>query len=453
MLDIVVIGSGLAGAVAALQCHAEGAKVAIASRGYGMTSLSSGALEIAHAPALAQAHGASASLEAHLQDVVRHHPRHPFGQMGFAASRAHIQGGYSMLAQALEGSGLDLAPHLGWEQRNALTASSLGCLVPSAMPLGPHRGWSASSERAWGVVQIAQDPNFQAERVCMGMRYDAQALGLAVPDVRPFVVHLDGALGTYQTPYSLAQAFDDREVCGAFAKSILAQIGDQALTGLIMPPVLGLDQFRQARQWLAQDTGLLVIEALAHLPSVPGLRLQRALDAALAQANITRLVEIKKASGSGAKLERLHLADGAHIDAGAFVLASGRFVAGGVQWTGEMAQESLFGLPLVTELGPLKATSPQSVVRESPAESHPLMTAGVRVDGQLRPMREVGPAFDNLFAAGMVLGGFSARYLLCADGVALASGHLAAQSALAACGAGTLPQPSSPHAASEGSQQ
>lgn len=434
MLDIVVIGAGLSGAIAALQCHAAGARVAVASRGYGATSLSPGALDIAHAPALAQAHGASASLEAHLQDVVRHHPRHPFGQLGFAASRAHIQGGYDLLQVALRHTGLDLAPHLGWEQRNALSISSLGCLIPSAMPLGPHRGWAASGEQAWGVVQIAHDPNFHAERICRGIQYDAVQLGLPPPDVRPFVVHLQSALTGPQTPFGIAQAFDDREICGVFARAILDKIAGVKVAGLILPPVLGLSRYAQARRWLAEDIGLPIIEALGHLPSVPGLRLQRALDAALAEAQIQRLPDVVRTSHTQHKLERLHLSDNSAVDAGAFVLATGRFVSGGVAWTQEIAQEALFGLPLVTELGPLRATSPQSVVREMPAEAHPLMTAGVQVNHAMQPLRDGAPAFDNVFAAGMVLGGFSARYLLCADGVALATGHRAAQGALASCG-------------------
>jgi hypothetical protein len=91
---------------------------------------------------------------------------------------------------------------------------------------------------------------------------------------------------------------------------------------------------------------------------------------------------------------------------------------------GRIARQ-LFGLPLVTELGPLEADSPHSVVRRAPVESHPLMTAGVQVNASMQVIRRGKLAHPNLFAAGMVIGGFASRYALCADGVALRSGHLA----------------------------
>ena len=61
--------------------------------------------------------------------------------------------------------------------------------------------------------------------------------------------------------------------------------------------------------------------------------------------------------------------------------------------------------------------------------SHPLMTAGVEVDAGLVPLRDGDPAFSNVVAAGMVIGGFASRYDLCADGVALATGFVAGQAA------------------------
>jgi anaerobic glycerol-3-phosphate dehydrogenase len=51
------------------------------------------------------------------------------------------------------------------------------------------------------------------------------------------------------------------------------------------------------------------------------------------------------------------------------------------------------------------------------------------VNRQLQPVREGRPAYANLFAAGMIIGGFASRYALCADGVALATGHVAGMAA------------------------
>jgi anaerobic glycerol-3-phosphate dehydrogenase len=121
---------------------------------------------------------------------------------------------------------------------------------------------------------------------------------------------------------------------------------------------------------------------------------------------------------------------GERLPAKAFVLASGRFISGGVVFDFG-CREALFGLPTVTELGALEKDAPQNIVRADPRESHPLMTAGVQVNASLQPIAEGRVAFANLFAAGMVVGGFASRFALCADGVALATGVLASRGALA----------------------
>ncbi|MBI3179637.1 MAG: FAD-binding protein, partial [Deltaproteobacteria bacterium] len=93
----------------------------------------------------------------------------------------------------------------------------------------------------------------------------------------------------------------------------------------------------------------------------------------------------------------------------------------GVTWT-DRCREALLGLPVATEEGLLEDESPHAIVRRTPMEWHPLMTAGIEVTRELRPLREGEVAHDNLYAAGMVIGGFASRYVLCADGVALATG-------------------------------
>jgi anaerobic glycerol-3-phosphate dehydrogenase len=77
---------------------------------------------------------------------------------------------------------------------------------------------------------------------------------------------------------------------------------------------------------------------------------------------------------------------------------------------------------------------PEAVVRRTTMDPHPLMAAGVQVNAACQPLRQGRVAFANLFAAGMVIGGFASRYALCADGIALATGAVAAQGALRQAG-------------------
>lgn len=200
---------------------------------------------------------------------------------------------------------------------------------------------------------------------------------------------------------------------------------------MLTPPTLGFAHHAETRAWLSESCGVPVVEALGHLPSVPGVRLQRALESMLQREGIAQVGEVVSVRSQGLLVESLMTRDNLEITAGAFVLATGRFISGGVTW-GQACQESLFGLPIITELGWLGEDSPHNVVRETPVESHPLMTAGVKVNRRLQPVREGRAAFNNLFAAGMIIGAFASRYTLCADGVALATGWLAGTHATAA---------------------
>ena len=55
-VDVLIIGSGMAGTLAALTAHRRGASVAVSTRSWGATALSTGALDLAYTPALGRVH-------------------------------------------------------------------------------------------------------------------------------------------------------------------------------------------------------------------------------------------------------------------------------------------------------------------------------------------------------------------------------------------------------------
>jgi glycerol-3-phosphate dehydrogenase subunit B len=248
-----------------------------------------------------------------------------------------------------------------------------------------------------------------------------------VPELTPVSLSFSGRGPTV----ARARALDDRANVDALARELAPKV--KGMSGILAPPVLGLARYADTRRWLSEAVGMPVIESLAHLPSVPGVRLQQALEAALHNAGVAFVGEVVAPRTHAQQVTSVMTRDGLELSAAAFVLASGRFVSGGVIWT-DSCREALFGLPVVTELGALEADSPHKIVRAKPVESHPLMTAGVKVNRQLQPIREARVAYNNLFAAGMIIGGFASRYALCADGVALATGWQAGQAAAGAQG-------------------
>src|SRR5207237_809118 len=84
-----------------------------------------------------------------------------------------------------------------------------------------------------------------------------------------------------------------------------------------------------ARADLERAAGVLVFELLGAPPSVPGLRLSRALATALEKAGVRSISAIAERSADG-QVQIVRGVECEPVRAGAMVLASGRFLGGGI---------------------------------------------------------------------------------------------------------------------------
>jgi glycerol-3-phosphate dehydrogenase subunit B len=112
------------------------------------------------------------------------------------------------------------------------------------------------------------------------------------------------------------------------------------------------------------------------------------------------------------------------------VLASGRFIGGGIVRRRTLL-EPLLNLPVEASEGGAsgfhlaRRPSTTLTVRQRGAPQ-PLLAAGLRVDGRLRPLDPQGrPVHDALFAAGAVIGGHEHAADGTGLGVAVLTGFLA----------------------------
>lgn len=424
MFDLVVIGGGLAGVIAALTARKNGARVALSSRSWGETALSNGGFDIAYSPALSPIMQMPRTVAEHIMDIIAHRPHHPYGVLGLENTINGIANGYNLLVHELKRQGLTIGP-LIFENENVLLPSSLGALQPVATAQHAQLGLEGfrSLTGRWGIASFNGMSYFNAERIAEGLRYDVLKATDYNIDINVINVDYDAN----KPPMLLAKELDDKTNA-----TNLAQVIEQAAKsydGVLVPPVLGLEHHSAIYTHICKIVDLPVVETLAHLPSVPGVRLQHALDAALLANEIKVFNETTNMIIDNKKVVAITTKANTKLQAKAFVLASGRFIAGGVSFN-KRAYENIFNLPLSSELGPLETDSPLSVVRETLIESHPLFTAGVLVDHNLQPLCEGEIAFDNLYAAGMVICGYASRYTLCADGIALCTGVIAAEKAL-----------------------
>ena len=423
---VVIIGGGAAGVAAALAAAGAGAQVTMVRLSPGTTALSSGAVDLAADPGEmpGDAWTDRASVAEHLREMLRQEPGHPLAIAGVDASLAG-----RVLEKLCEA--LDLLVFRPLEEPALVLPTDMGtfksttlCQAPSA---GGHLPDLAGARL--GVVGFEDHPLVDPGALAAGYVHAAASGGVqfdAVP-VRVRALRLRGE--QHMPPPALARHLDDPRALKRLVDALRAAVSRHDLTHLALPPVMGLERWRQTMD-AVRDVAPAFEVLASNPPTVPGLRLQAAMNNALAG----RDVKVTRASASGfhAKDGRVTAVDleGEAVDADAFVLATGKFASGGLVHHREL-MEALFRLPVWIG-GRVAAASPRpgKYLAREVAGPHPLMRAGVQVDAQLRPLTDhQTPAWSNLHAAGSVVGGYDYITGRCGLGTAFITGHLAGAAA------------------------
>ena len=423
--DVLVIGGGMAGAIAALAARESAARVVLVRRSSGATALSSGA--IGGAPDAWAAPGepflARLDTMAAAHRIALSRPEHPYAALGpgldaLEESLAFAAAQLPELLAPLSPRPLHLATPYG-----AVMTAALAQRTMVAGDLAQVRGTLV-------VVGFRGHLGFDARLVAGGLaRYAAMGAPPAVAVELDLFMRGDLSLAR---PHELARALElpgAAEEAGDFLRRALPRGAAAAL----FPPVLGLSPAARVMERIAEAARLPVAESLSDLPSVPGLRLQAALDARLIAAGVQALTG-EVTDGAGALPGSAIVVGVREVRARSWVLASGRFVGGGIVRRRQLV-EPLFGIPVqATEAGVSGvhlATRPAaSLTARERRASQPLLAAGVRIDRQLRPLGSSGgPLHPLLFAAGAVIGGHEVAADGTGLGVAILTGYLAGRAA------------------------
>lgn len=420
--DVLVVGGGMAGTIAALAARDAGARVVLVRRAPGASALSSGAIGVAADPLALPGEPLSAAcgpVEA-ARRIARLRPDHPYAVLGPRVEA---------LAEALDFASRALAPLLAPPlDRPRFLATPFGTAVPAALCQRSQAGGDlVTVEGTLVVAGLRGHLGFDAAQVGAGLERQRARGGPAV-----IAVEVDPGLAglALLRPHELARALEAPGAAEALGAAIRAALPAGAGAALV-PPVLGLDPRARVPERVAAAAGLPVAETLSDVPSVPGLRLQAALDAALRAAGV-ELVQgtVEDASGPGAPAT----VGGARITAARWVLATGRFVGGGIARRGTL-RETTLGLPVQAAEGreaglDLAARPAASLTLRARTGPQPLLSAGVRIDAGLQPLDARGhPAAEGLFAAGAVVGGHEQASDGTGLGVAILSGWLAGRAA------------------------
>jgi glycerol-3-phosphate dehydrogenase subunit B len=444
--DVVVLGGGLAGAVAAKKAAEAGRRVGLVREGGGATVHSSGAFDVVSPRGpLAAEGGTPPLLRPALEALLRANPHHPYAIVGAGDAGAVI----GLLEEATDDLFRDL------DEEGLLYRGGVARNLWVATP-GGHVKESAFAQEAIAAGDLAALPKARIAAVAVALggpsdgalaaaKAEARARAAGIRralDARGFfgvrelipvaVAALPRGAGRAADEVTVARALDDQGVAAAWAKEVARALDAEAprATHLLFPPLLGLAEPGAAVAVVKAETGREVLETVALPPSVPGLRLGRALDRVLERKGVTVMAgRAVRAEAVGPALRRVSVAgrDGAvePVEARAFILAAGRYLGGGLRERNRVG-EPLFDLPLYYRGRPIEEIRPGEWLDRHVVSPHPVLAFGVRCATDLRPIgRSGGPAFDNLFAAGGVMAGGSFATDGTGLGVGLATGYVA----------------------------
>jgi glycerol-3-phosphate dehydrogenase subunit B len=203
-------------------------------------------------------------------------------------------------------------------------------------------------------------------------------------------------------PEVMARALEVEQTREKLAEAIKAVAGDAKTIGL--PAVLGMHSPDFVRAELERLTGLEIFEIPTMPPSVPGIRLREMFEQVFPQKGLTLIPQQKVKSLTFNDNEvQLHIRDNygpITIHAKAVILATGRFLSGGLEAHITGISEPLLDLPV---------TQPEK--RENwyrdqytDVRGHAIHKAGIEVDSSFRPLASDGkPYHERLFGAGIIL--------------------------------------------------
>ena len=422
MEEVIVIGAGPAGLLAAWVARQRGAKVRVLASGIGTTHISPGWIQI-----LNDAPGAS------LASWITARPEHPYALAGMEA----LAGGLAALREVCGRAGLTYVgtPSTSSSQRtrdfaeqglasNFRLPTALGAVVEAAVV---PESFAAGDLRQPGAMLIAGPagwrdfyPKLCAENLTR-QGFPAQSATFDLPELH--TSQFDA------TPVGLARLFDRADVRERVAAQLKPKLDGATRVGF--PAVLGLDHSAEAWRDLSDRLGVPAFEIPTLSPSVPGMRLYNAFKAALTHAGVPILLDMTAVSGvvEGGRATGIVVPDVVRdrtYRADTFILATGGLYGGGItsDYAGTL-REAVFGLPLQTPAGSQDDWFAPQFLGQA---GHPIHRAGVRANaldaaGGCSP---VASSWTNVRLAGRLLAGYDPLAEGSTEGVWLATAYRAA---------------------------
>jgi glycerol-3-phosphate dehydrogenase subunit B len=407
-----VIGTGMAGMAATLFAAHRGLNVVQVGRS-GEVIFASGLLDLLGVHPVAAKkmwHNPWAGMRA----LVRDCPRHPYARI----QTDDIKAGLKEFLAFLDGAGLAYHRHVG---RNVEILTSTGTAklthgVPETMWPGVE---ALKEKKSCLLIEFRGLKGFSARQI-------TQVQKERWPDLRTARIDFPEMEG-FSEVYTerMARALESSRYRRKLAVAVKAHLTGAKTVGL--PAVMGISNSRQVASDLAERIGADLFEIPGMPPSVPGLRLKEAFERGLPLLGVTlfsqkQVFDVSHKKGRGFVLGIGRAEVEQTIQSKGVVLASGRFIGGGLYAGRDRIRETLFNLPIN------QPADRRDWHRKGFLDSrgHPINSTGLEVDDLFRPLgKKNRPVFEALFAAGSILAHQDWIRMKCGSGLAIATAFAA----------------------------
>ena len=317
-------------------------------------------------------------------------PGHPLSRV----SATDIEQAFAEFTTFLGGCGLAYTVP---GRRNITALTPVGTLKPTlCMPATMAAGPAAmAANAACVVVDFRGLKGFSGAEIVANLRSRWPQLGtqrIVFPGMERGELY----------PEVMARALEVPATRELLAAALNAVCGPAEAIGL--PAILGMHRPDHVRAELERLTGRQIFELPTMPPSVPGIRLRELFQQVLPQKGVMLIPQQKVGSltfdADGATLALSDSFGPIRIHARAVILATGRFLSGGLEAHPAGIREHLLDLPVTQPA----SRSDWYRARYTDPRGHPIHRAGIEVDDSWRPLNGEGrPCSERLFAAGVIL--------------------------------------------------
>lgn len=400
-LDLIVIGMGLSGLMAAKTAVEYGKKVLIVGKGMGSLCLFSNTIDVLGSITKPP------KIKDGLSQWIKNHPEHPYSKVGLEKIFEALSSFLSLFPSPYSFQAID--------QMNCLLPTGAGTLRPTYLIPVTMTGGASFDGGNTLIVGFKGFKDFYAHYVADQLK------------CRGITLSLPNALHSEMTATVLARLMEIKSFRENIGKEIKKQLHDEARVGF--PAILGLHHPVAVKENLEEIIGAQIFEIPVLPPSIPGMRIFNRFKQRLIEEGVIFLpgYSVSKTITKGRRCEGIEVFHSPVItsySADHYILATGRFMGGGLKADHQKIFEPIFNLPV-----------PQPQSRENwfgtnffAEAPHPIHQTGILTNPFLQPVNEKGELIlENLRVAGSILAHHDSIDEKSREGIEIATGYMAAK--------------------------